>query len=178
MAYTSWSFVASQTAGEESSVTLTSVTAGTDVLVTGRRVYFIMDDGTFLVEEGVTTEYNVWALATNPITLDVLGTSDKACRVVVEWVDANGGVLYDSTQYLGFTLFNETEDYSQTQLMAANPLLVNDNNFWKNKQLLRTLIDSGNNAIEFASDLYNAQLCYDAATEIRNNSQYLFNGNS
>ncbi len=178
MAYTSWSFVASQTAGEESSVTLTSVTAGTDVLVTGRRVYFIMDDGTFLVEEGVTTEYNVWALATNPITLDVLGTSDKACRVVVEWVDANGGVLYGSSQYLGFTLFNETEDYSQTQLMAANPLLVNDNNFWKNKQLLRTLIDSGNNAIEFASDLYNAQLCYDAATEIRNNSQYLFNGNS
>ncbi len=93
MAYTSWSFVASQTAGEESSVTLTSVTAGTDVLVTGRRVYFIMDDGTFLVEEGVTTEYNVWALATNPITLDVLGTSDKACRVVVEWVDANGGSI-------------------------------------------------------------------------------------
>jgi len=115
---------------------------------------------------------------TKKLTFDVLGSSDKACRVVVEWVDTNGGVLYDSTQYLGFTLFNETEDYSQTQLMAANPLLINDNNFWKNKQLLRTLIDSGNNAIEFASDLYNAQLCYDKATDIRNNAQYLFNANS
>ncbi len=178
MAYTAWSFTATQSAGEESSVILTASVTGTDVLVTARRAYFIMDDGTFLVEDGVTTEYNVWALATNPITLDVLGTSDKACRVVVEWVDTNGNVLYVSTQYLGFTLFNETCDYQNTQLMAANPLLVNDNNFWKNKQLLRTLIDSGNNAIEFASDLYNAQLCYDAATDIRENSQYLFNGNS
>lgn len=178
MAYTSWSFVASQTAGEESSVNLLSVTSGTDVAVTGRRVYFIMDDGTFLVEDGVTTEYNTWALATNPITLDVLGTSDKACRVVVQWVNVSGAVLYDSTQYLGFPLFNETFDYQQTQLMTANPLLINDNNFWTNKQLLRTLIDSGNNAIEFASDLYNAQRCYDAATEIRESSQYSFNANS
>jgi len=178
VAYTSWSFSATQTAGEESSVTLTATVSGTDVLVTARRVYFVMDDGSFLVEEGTSTEYNLWPLATNPITFDVLGSSDKACRVVVEWVDTNGGVLYDSTQYLGFTLFNETEDYSQTQLMAANPLLINDNNFWKNKQLLRTLIDSGNNAIEFASDLYNAQLCYDKATDIRNNAQYLFNANS
>lgn len=178
MAYTSWAFTATQSVGEPSEVMLTSVTAGTDGTITQRRVYFITDSGEFLVEEGVETEYNTWALGDNPITLDVLGTSDKACRVVVEWLNVSDVVVYDSTQYIGFTLYNETEDYTQTQMCAANPLLVNDNNFFKNKQLLRMYIDSGNNAISFANDLYNAQLCYDKATAIRESSQYSFNTNS
>jgi len=57
-------------------------------------------------------------------------------------------------------------------------MLINDNNFWDSKQKLSELIDSGNQAIEEASDIYNAQRCYDAATDLIDNSQYYFNGNS
>lgn len=178
MAYTSWSFTATQTVGEESTVTITAVVTGTDVLVTQRRVYLQTDTGEFLVPSGTSTDYTQWSIAASSIDIDALGTSDKALRIYVEWLNVSNVVLYDSEQFVGLTLWNESFDYLTTQLMAANPLLVNDNNFWPNKSKLRTLIDAGNNAITFASDLYNAQQCYDAATELRDNSQYLFNGNS
>lgn len=178
MAYTSWSFTATQTVGEESTVTITAVVAGTDAAVTQRRVYLQTDTGEFLVPTGTSTDYVQWAIAASTIDIDALGTSDRALRIYVEWLNVSNVVLYDSEQYVGLTLWNESFDYLTTQLIAANPLLVNDNNFWTNKSKLRTLIDAGNNAISFASDLYNAQQCYDAATELREDSQYLFNGNA
>lgn len=177
MAYTSWSFNSTQTIGEESTVTITAVVTGTDVLVTQRRVYLQTDSGEFLVPTGTTTDYVQWAIANSSINIDCLD-KDYGLRIVVEWLDVNNVVLYDDEQYVGLTLYNESFDYSLTQLMAANPLLINDNALWQNKSKLRTFIDSGNNAITFASDLYNAQLCYDAATDLRLGSQYFFNGNS
>ena len=133
--------------------------------------------GNFLVQEGTTTEYEVWALADSSITLALLD-KDKAVREVVQWVDTNGDVLYSVTKITGYTLYNETFDYALTQSLAGNPLLINDNNFFRNKCDLRTSIDSGNQAVSFASDIYNAQLCYDRATELRLNSVYNFNINS
>lgn len=112
------------------------------------------------------------------VTIDALGDSDKALRIVTQWLDVSNTVLYDSTQYVGLTLYNESFDYLLTQLMAANAVLIGDNNFFPNKELLRTYIDGGNQAISFADDLYNAQLCYDKATALRVSSQYYFNGNS
>jgi len=177
VAYTSWSFTATQTIGEESVVTITAVVTGTDVAVTQRRVYLQTASGEFLVPSGTTTDYVQWSISAGSIDIDCLD-KDYGLRIVVEWLNVSNVVLYDSEQYVGLTLYNETFDYQTTQLMAANPLLINDNNFWPNKSKLRTLIDAGNNAISFASDLYNAQLCYDAATDLRTNAQYLFNGNS
>ena len=178
MAYTSWSFSVSQTVGEESTVTITAVVSGSDGAVTQRRVYLQTDSGEYLVPTGVTTEYNAWALADSSVDIDALGESDKALRIVVQWLDVNNTVLYDSTQYVGLTLYNESFDYLLTQLMAANAVLIGDNNFFPNKELLRTYIDAGNHAISFADDLYNAQLCYDKATALRVSSQYYYNGNS
>lgn len=178
MAYTSWSFTVTQTVGEESSVTITSVTSGVDAAVTQRRVYLQTDSGEFLVPTGITTEYNAWALADASVTIDALGDSDKALRIVTQWLDVSNTVLYDSTQYVGLTLYNESFDYLLTQLMAANAVLIGDNNFFPNKELLLTYIDGGNQAISFADDLYNAKLCYDKATALRVSSQYYFNGNS
>lgn len=177
MAYTAWSFTATQLIGEESTVTITAVVTGTDVAVTQRRVYLQTDSGEFLVPTGTTTDYVQWSISASSIDIDCLD-KDYGLRIVVEWLDVNNVVLYDDEQYVGLTLYNESFDYGLTQLMAANPLLINDNALWQNKSKLRTFIDSGNNAITFASDLYNAQLCYDAATELRLSSQYFFNGNS
>lgn len=177
MAYTSWSFTVTQTAGEESTVTITAVVTGTDVAVTQRRVYLQTNSGEFLVPTGTSTDYTQWAIAASSIDIDCLD-KDYGLRVVVQWLNVSNVVLYDSEQFVGVTLYNESFDYLTTQLMASNKLLINDNNFWKNKSKLRTLIDAGNNAITFAEDLDNAQSCYDDATELRVESQYLFNGNS
>jgi hypothetical protein len=124
-------------------------------------------------------EYSVWALPlATTITLALLSV-DTACKITCQWLNSSNVVLYDYTiDAEGFTEYNEEFLYQQTSLMAGNPLLINDNNFWSNYSKARTLVDAGNQAILVASDLVNAQLCYDQATAIRVGSQYYFNGNA
>lgn len=172
-------FTATQIAGAPAEILFTDTSTGVDAAVVKRRIYISTSSGEFLVESGNSNEYSDWDdfPTTTTITLDVL-TQMQAANVVVQWLNVSNAVLYDKTLQYGFTLFGETFDYGLTQLMAANPMLINDNNFWGHKEKLRELIDSGNQSIELASDLYNAQLCYDEATGLMDNSQYLFNGNS
>ncbi len=172
-------FSASQPVGEPSVVTLTDDSTGSDGAITQRRAYFKQPAGSYLVPDGTTTEYVEWALADTSMDFDILGETDKALIITVQWLNVSNAVLYDKTNPVaGFTSFNEDFDYQLTELMTANPLLINDNNFYYNKSKLRTEIDSGNQAIERAADQYGAQKCYDRATELRIYSQYNFNGNS
>jgi len=170
-------FTVTQPLGSPSDITLTDSSTGSDVLIVSRRVYFQTSAGTFLVETGTSTDYEAWALADTSATFDVLD-KDYGLRITVEWLDTGGGILYDKVGYYGLTEYNEEFDYSRTQNVAANALLMNDNNFWNNKTKLRTLIDSGNNAITNVSDINAAQQCYDQATAMRLSAQYLFNINS
>lgn len=170
-------FSTSQSSGYPSRINFTDTSTGSDVNIVTRHVYMQVFNGTFLVETGTTTDYEIWDYADSTITLDVLD-KDYALTITVEWLGVSG-VFITSKQYtLGFTLYNETADYQFTQILAGNPLLINDNKFFQHKSDLRTYIDSGNQAVEFASDTYNAQQAYDKATEIVDKSQYLFNANS
>lgn len=170
-------FTVSQPIGAPSNVTLSDVSTGSDVDIVGRKVYISTWNGSYLVESGVSTDYETWLLADTSITLNLL-PYDEAVRIVVEWISVTNVVLYDKVGYYGLVQFNEEFDYGLTQNVAANPLLINDNSFWMNKLKLRILIESGNNAIENVSDIYSAQQCYNLATELRNESQYYFNINS
>lgn len=171
------SFLPDQILGFESDVIINDTSTGSDVLITSRKIYLRKADGTFLVPTGTTTDYIVWATGTSTKTLDVLA-SDKSLYIIVEWLNVSGNILYTSSGLYGFTLYNETFDYQTTQILAANPLLINDNNFWNNKSSVRTYIDGGNQAIALASDQKSAQLCYDEATKLRLSSQYYFNANA
>jgi hypothetical protein len=150
---------------------------GSDGTITSRRIYITQADGTNLVVEGTTTDYEVWAYSASSITLDIL-TTDIAALVTVEWLNVSDVVVYTKAVNYGFTGYNEDFDYTLTQMLASNPLLVSDNGFFTFKSQLRTEIDSGDNAISRASDIYAAQLCYTRANELRTNSVYYFNINS
>lgn len=170
-------FEVTQPIGEPSVVRVTDTSTGSDVAITQRRVYLRKWDGTFLVPSGTSTDYIQWPLASVNIDIDALD-KDYGLDVVVQWLNVSNVVLYDKTESSGQTSYNEEFDYDLTRLLAANPLLINDNNFQENKSNLRTFIDSGDQAIERYSDIYAAQLCYDRATELRINSQYSFNASS
>jgi len=170
-------FSTNQTLGNPSAITITDTSTGSDGTITQRRVYLRQANGSFLVPTGTSTDYIEWDYADSSIDIDAL-IVDVALDVIVQWLNISNTVLYDKTSLVGFTLYNETFDYQLTQLLAANPLLVNDNNFFEHKSDLRTFIDSGNQAIELADDILAAQLCYTAATDLRLSSQYLFNANS
>ena len=173
-------FSTSQTPGVPEDITFTDSTTGVDAAVVSRRIYIQDSSGNFYVEDGTTTDYEVWGSfpATTTIDLTDILPEDIGARVTVQWLNVSNTVLYDLTSYIGFNCFNEDFDYSLTQNLAANPLLINDNNFRNNKSRLRNDIDSGDKAISRASDIYNCQQAYDRATELRVNSQYYFNVNS
>lgn len=173
-------FSVQQIPGSPGDIVFNDLSTGVDAAVVTRRIFIQAVDGDYVVIDGTTTEYEVWAdfPATTSITLEDILTEDISARVVVQWLNVGGTVLYDDTQYVGLTCFNEDFDYELTQNVTGNQLLINDNNFWKNKLLLQNYIDSGDKAIERYSDIVSAQKCYSLATELRLSKQYYFNQNS
>lgn len=170
-------FTAVQLYGSPNEIVLTDTSTGSDVTITSRRVFIQMPNGTYLVEEGTTTDYEVWNIADDSITLDVL-TKDVAVTITVQWLDVTDTVVVSKVYDFGFTQFNESFDYGLTQMLTANPTLINNNDFFPNKSELRVCIDSGNQALSLVGDLFAAQQCYDRATSYRISSRYLFNINS
>ena len=170
-------FTAAQPVGLPEDITFVDTSTGSDVNVTQRRVYIRDSVGNYLVPSGTTTDFIAWPYADATLTVDVL-TQDMALEVTVQWLDVTDVVLYTSTEVIGFTSYNENFDYGLTQNMVANPINIQDDDFFQTKSELRTFIDSGNQAIERASDIVGAQQCYNAATNIRVKSQYYFNINA
>jgi hypothetical protein len=161
-------FTISQVVGAPSEVVLQDTSTGSDGSITQRRAYLRKADGTFLVPEGTSTEYVPWSYSDSTIAIDALD-KDYGLDIIVQWLDVSNVVLYDKTIQSGLTLYNETYDYGKTQQFSGNPLLINDDGYFERKSQLRTDIDSGNQAISFAGDLFAAQQCYDDATNIRLN---------
>jgi hypothetical protein len=164
-------FTASQVLGFPSNIVLTDTSAGDDPNVDSRRVYFYKSDGTTIVYPDNDLPYEEWWIALESIEFSDFLNKDYALYVLVQWLDVDEIILYSKYAYVGFTMYNETFDYQLTQVLAGNPLVINDNNFFPNKSKLRTLIDSGNQALEYGTDLVSAQICFDNATELRLSSQ-------
>ncbi len=161
-------FTLSQIYGLPSKVTLTDTSTGSDGAITQRRVYLRKPDGTFLVPSGVSTEYIPWPYADSTITIDALDT-DYGLDAITQWLNVSNVVLYDKTIPAGLTLYNETYNYRLTRMFSANPLLINDDDFFERFSGIRTVIDSGNQAISFAEDIFAAQQCYNYGSSIRIN---------
>ena len=170
-------FVAIQPFGSPNLIEITDTSMGSDSRIVTRGVSIIKADGTYLSKD------IQWDYPDIAINFDVL-SKDIACEITIQWLDGVIDplnppiVLYSKVIMYGFTEYSEMFDYQLTQMLTANPLLINDNDYFPNKMDLRISIDSGNQAITYAQDLYAAQQCYDRATNLRLNSQYYFNINS
>lgn len=171
-------FSTAQPTGEPNNIIFVDTSTGSDGAISFRRIYLRTSSGGFLVPSGTGTDYTLWPYVSATITLDVLA-DDMALAITVEWCNAGGTTLYSSVHDAeGFTSYNEDFDYGLTQQMVANPINIQDDDFFKTKSELRTFIDSGDQAIERASDIVGAQQCYSAATNLRVKSQYYFNINA
>lgn len=168
-------FSASQSSGLPGTIVLTNTSTGTDVTVVARRVYLLQSDGTYLVTSGTTTDYMVWALADSTISLDVL-TQDTALAITVVWVDINGNAVVSKEIAYGFAAYGETFYYglTQGQVPITNPAVALSTNYYQNKMALRVYLDSADQAISFASDIYSAQVCYDNETFLIANASFNF----
>lgn len=174
------SFTTTQVLGSPSEIVITDTSTGSDAAATGRRVYIQNSLGEYVTESGVTTAsaYTNWPIADgNSLTLDVL-TEDAALNITLMYTNNSGVSVAQTTELCGFTLYNETFYYSLTQAQASQnqppPMIIQDTNYYMNKLILRTEIDSGNNAIEYGDDITTAQACYDRATFLTNNENLYF----
>lgn len=175
MAYTSATFAASQTYGLPSIVTLTDTHVGTDVLVTGRKIYVTDSAGNPVVPEGnPSTIFILWPLSDgDTIDLDILPV-DMALKIIVTWVNVSDTALYTDTNYYAFTLYSETFYYELTQNQTSDPNIIQDQNYYMNKMILRCSIDEANNAILYASDLISAQSALNRALQLISNENDYF----
>ena len=166
-------FTASQYSGTPSVITLTDTSTGSDVTIASRRVYLLQANGTFLVPAGTTTDYIVWDLVDTSIDLDVL-SQDSALSITVQWMSGINTVVTSKTISFAFTAYNETFYYSLTESQVANSNLSASTNWYQTKLILRVEIDSADQAITFASDIYSAQAALNRATYISTNQAYFF----
>jgi hypothetical protein len=169
-------FSTSQSAGSPSVITITDTSTGSDVAVTQRRVYLLDWQGNYVVPSGTTTNYIQWPIAQATINIDCL-TQDMALEVTVEWLNVSNVALYDKTELVGFTLYNETFYYALTQAQAAASTpttILQDTSFLQNKSNLRLFIDSGNQAVTLGYDIVSAQQCYNLATNLNTNQDLYY----
>jgi hypothetical protein len=166
-------FTASQYSGTPSIITLTDTSTGSDVTIVSRRVYLLQANGTFLVPTGNTTDYILWDLVDPSISIDVL-SQDSALSITVQWMNAGNTVVTSKTISFAFTAYNETFYYGLTESQVANSNLTASTNWYQTKLILRVEIDSADQAITFASDIYSAQAALNRATFISTNQSYFF----
>jgi hypothetical protein len=166
-------FTASQFSGTPSVITLTDTSTGSDVAITSRRVYLLQANGTFLVPAGTTTDYVVWDLVDTSIDLDVL-SQDSALSITVQWMSSTNTIVTSKTISFAFTAYNETFYYGLTESQVANSNLSASTNWYQSKLVLRVEIDSADQSITFASDIYSAQAALNRATYISTNQALFF----
>jgi hypothetical protein len=167
-------FTATQLLGLPETIVVTDTSTGSDGAITSRRVYITDAYNNYIVPSGTTTDYIAWDYADSSINIECL-TKDYAVEILVQWLDGSNNVLYDSSALYGFTSFNEDFAYQLTGYLANNYKRTADNGFNDSASQLRLYIDSGDQAISRGGDLMGAQSCYDLATNLRTNSQYVFN---
>lgn len=166
-------FTAEQFSGTPSQFTLTDTSTGSDVTIAKRRVYLLQANGTFLVPQGTTTDYIDWTLSDPSITLDVL-SQDSALSVTVQWLTTLNVVVTSLTQSFAFTAYNDTFYYGLSQSLVGNSNLSASTDWFGWMMDLRVQLDSAEQAISFASDIYTAQASLNRATFISTNSAYFF----
>lgn len=169
-------FSTSQTAGSPSVINIQDTSTGSDGAVTQRRVYLVDWQGDYVVASGNSNNYTQWSILDSTIAIDCL-SQDTALEITVEWLDINDVVLYDKTELVGFTLYNETFYYSLTQAQAAASTpttILQDTTFLQNKSNLRLFIDSGDQAVVLGYDIVSAQQCYNLASNLTNNQDFYF----
>jgi len=166
-------FTASQYSGTPSIITLTDVSVGSDVTIAKRRIYLLQANGTFLVPAGTTTTYIDWPLASVSINLDVLA-QDTALSITVQWLTSANAVVTSKVTSFAFTAYNETFYYGLTESQVANSNLSASTNWYQTKLVLRVELDSADQAITFASDIYSAQAALNRATYISTNQALFF----
>lgn len=167
-----YSFTRTQNYGNIDAAVLTDTSSSLSG-ITVRLVYFRLADGTYLKPTGTTTDFVVWAIGSNTLTVNDLLDKDYVLDITVKWL--TGSTITDtSTMLTLFSAYTEQFLRNLTRYQASNQSLLSSKNFWANKQKLRTLIDDADQSVVYLNDQTAAQYCVDACKAMTDNPQTFF----
>lgn len=167
------SIAVSQSALTPNEITIVDDSSGSDVLISSRRVFIQTAAGTYLVESGTVTDYEVWSYATDTITLDVL-TQDECVNILVQWLSAANAVLYTYENQYALAEYNKQFLVYLVQAQGLTPGIVQDSNYSGNVGIFWTNIIAGINQVEFGAEIAGGQNCFNRATYMRLNQSNYF----
>ena len=167
------SIAVSQSALTPSNVTIVDDSSGSDGAIASRRVYIQTATGTYLVESGTTTDYEVWAYADTSITLGVL-TQDECVNIIVQWLNSGNTVLYSYENQYALSEYNKQFLATLVSAQGLTPGIVQDTNYSGNIAIFWTNIIAGINQVEFAGDIAGGQNAFNRATNMRLNESLYF----
>jgi hypothetical protein len=172
-------FTVAQYVSNPSLIVFTDTSTGTDSSITVRYVYMQKSDGTYLVEEGTTTDYEIWSLASgNTISFDVLD-KDYALNITVEWRSATSTVgdtvvLYNKSASYCFSTYAKIYNTKLSKAQVSSPSLLDGANWLSTKKALNTYIDAADDAVSFGAGITIAQLSLNKAKFIIDNPKLVF----
>ncbi len=166
------SFTISQSALTPGSVTANDTSAGTYDTITQRRIFFETAQGTYLVQDGITTDYEAWALADASDTWGIMDT-DHALAITVQWLNVSNVVVEELTQVYCLREFNKNFLVYLGQLQAATPGILQNQEYaaniatyWAYVQYAETMVSQ--------ADIANSQNLLDKATYMMQNESIYF----
>lgn len=166
-------FSVTQSLANPNELAFVDLSSGSDGTVTTRRIYILTANGTYLVESGTSTDYELWPLPlATSITLDVL-TQATSPSIQVDWM-AGSTVAYTKTELYDFPLQLYLFQYQLSQTQISNPTIVQDTNYYGNKIKLLVNIKDAETSIDLMSDIYNGQNSLDMGTYLVNNESLFF----
>jgi len=141
----------------------------------GRKIYLYKIDGTTLVPSGTTTTYINFPFSDgSSIELDVL-EQDMSLNILVEWESNNPqpGSVYELEVVYTFLEYTQQFKYGVIQDWQANPIVINDTQFYKGLTVLNTEIANAQQANRY-QDQTSAQYAIERAKYIIDNEQFYF----
>ena len=166
-------FTATQYISVPNLIVFDDTSTGTDAAITSRRVYMQKSDGTYLVQEGTTTNYEIWSLASgNTISFDVLD-KDYALNITVEWRD-NTNTLYSKTVTYCFSTYAKIYNTKLSKAQISTPERLDGDNWLSTKFALNTYIRAADDAISLGAGIAIAQLSLNKAKYIIDNPKLVY----
>jgi len=164
---------------DPTSFSLTDTSTGSDPSLTDRRVYLYLADGTTLTPEGSSTAYIDWPIVSGiGDVFDLTGIlqRDYSINISVQWISSSP--LPDPSTYTANQLYTFTANLLSfclglTQIQSGNPILINDNGYFPNRNKLRVFIDDAINCNTY-NDQFNAQRSLDDAYKMQQNQKAYF----
>lgn len=168
----SYSFTTSQNYANIDAAVLTD-TSTSLAGITVRLVYFRKSNGDYLVPTGTTTQYVVWAIGNNTLTVNDLLDKDYCLDITVKWF--TGSTITDtSTVLTNFLAYTKLFRRNLTRYQASDPKLLTNANYWGSKKKLSTLIEDAEEAVEWLNDQSVSQYCINELKKMTDNISTFF----